>query len=146
MKVIFYKRKHNRGMRFTGDWVEEQDSLVIFYKRKHNTGFTDMTVNHTYFFKDLDTSVHTNTIEGLWVFVKQDSREHNIRNLSDHWDSYFLEFARKRKNDSPFDYSFKKILKTVVQIYLPSTKDVPVHPLLMAPMDTTEMYIFKSHL
>jgi transposase-like protein len=58
--------------------------------------YTHATVNHSKFFKDPETHVHTNTIEGTWSGLK---RKIPVRNRNSKCvDLHVFEFIWRRKN------------------------------------------------
>jgi transposase-like protein len=58
--------------------------------------YTHDTVNHSHYFKDPITNVHTNTIEGTWSGLKRKIPERN--RTSKQVDLHIFEFIWRRKN------------------------------------------------
>jgi hypothetical protein len=54
------------------------------------------TVNHSVNFKDPDTGVHTNTIEGLWNGIKLEIRARS--RTRDLIDGHLMEFIWRKRN------------------------------------------------
>lgn len=77
------------------------------YNNLKNIGYKHMTVNHSKHFKDPETGVHTNTIEGTWNGLKQSIIPRN-RNKKDIL-LYLKEYQWRKKNR---EYNlWKKFLK-----------------------------------
>ena len=77
------------------------------------------TVNHTLNFVDpVDPSVHTQTIENLWMHMKKFFRENNYTD-SEKIESYLGEFCfrKKFKNDDE-----KKIFSRIMDCYYHMSK------------------------
>ena len=66
------------------------------YTGLERLGFVHRTVNHSQFFIDPDSGVHTNTIEGTWNGIKLNISPRN-RN-QDHVDGHLLSYIWKRKH------------------------------------------------
>ncbi|KAF0772712.1 Uncharacterized protein FWK35_00006393 [Aphis craccivora] len=56
------------------EWIKPGTTIISncwkAYNTLNNEGYIRMTVNHSYHFKDLETGVHSNTIESLWRHSK----------------------------------------------------------------------------
>jgi IS1 family transposase len=73
------------------------------------TQFTHHTVNHTLHFKDPDTQIHTNTIEGTWSGIKSKIPK---RNRSGAFvDEHLLAFVWRRQNEDNLWEAFLEALK-----------------------------------
>ena len=91
------------------------------YSRLGEKGYNHMTVNHTYNFKDPETGVHTNTIEGLWQKVKHNPYMPQFGVREDHLKSYlgvFMWLCRKKG----MDY-FREFMKDASKVYDGRCKD-----------------------
>ena len=78
--------------------------------------FSHKTVNHEKYFKDPETGVHTNTIEGMWKHLKS----HKTGTGKPMFNYYFYEFAWRRKFLPNFNTSgFDKFLIAVSKVYNP---------------------------
>lgn len=79
--------------------------------------FEHFKVNHTYFFVDPDTGVHTQNIERLWGSAK--SRNKRQRGTArHHLDSYMAEFMWRRLHKQDDDM-FVSILRAIAQFMPP---------------------------
>lgn len=74
-------------------------------------GFQHETVNHSRFFKDPITGVHTNMIEGTWNGIKVGIPARN-RTRSD-FDEHLWEFIWRRRNQNNLWDGFIKALKEI---------------------------------
>jgi transposase-like protein len=73
--------------------------------------FEHMTVNHSKFFKDPNSGVHTNTIEGTWNGGKQSIKPRN--RVADGMEEHLWEFIWRRKNSNNLWEAFMDALKDI---------------------------------
>lgn len=66
------------------------------YNQLSNLGYVHNAVNHSLFFRDPVTGVHTNTIEGMWAHAKTKFRKLHGTSAALH-ESYLSEFVWRRK-------------------------------------------------
>jgi hypothetical protein len=80
------------------------------YNDLKRLGFIHKTVNHSKNFKDPETGVHTNTIEGTWNGIKLGipPRNRNKDSVSGH----LIEFVWRRKNEANLWNGLLNALKT----------------------------------
>lgn len=66
------------------------------YHNLYQHGYQHQTVNHSLHFRDPQTGVHTNTVEGMWAAAKCKFRRMHGTS-SNLMDSYFSEFVWNKK-------------------------------------------------
>jgi hypothetical protein len=76
-----------------------------------------MTVNHSIEFKNSETGVHTNTVEGMWYHAKLSCPSHNRK--KDHFLGYLATFILKKKWKAETD-SFSLFMKAAAKLYYDS--------------------------
>ncbi|GFU60773.1 putative transposase-like protein [Trichonephila clavipes] len=101
----------------------KEDTTIISdcwksYDCLEDEGFLHLSVYHKMYFKDPETSAHTNSIEGSCSAIKKSLR--GIRKCDDQFDSYLAEFMwRKLKRPSNPNDLFTAFLEAVKKIYPP---------------------------
>jgi len=76
-------------------------------------GYVHMSVNHSLHFKDPETGVHTNTVEGMWNQVRRGLPKFGTR--KEYYDTYLAEFIVRNRfgNENFFDYFISNLHKFV---------------------------------
>ena len=70
-------------------------------------------MNHSLYFVDPETGVHTNTIEGNWTGVKMMTPPRN--RTKDKIETYLLEFIWRRQNiNNPWEKMFESIKDYII--------------------------------
>ena len=72
---------------------------------RNNENFTHDTVNHSENFVNPETGVHTNTIENLWMLLKQSLRRKLLRSRI-HLDLYLAEFCARHQHKNNYEVIF----------------------------------------
>lgn len=85
------------------------------YSKLGEEGYNHLTVNHSLHFKDPETGVHTNTIEGLWQKVKYDPHIPKFGLRDGMLDGYLSVFMWLRKNAGK-DY-YMQFIKDAGKVY-----------------------------
>jgi transposase-like protein len=117
-KKIFVKVVRDRSSEILSQIILEhvKNGSVVFsdmwkgYNDLKRLGFIHKTVNHSKNFKDPETGVHTNTIEGTWNGIKLGipPRNRNKDSVSGH----LIEFVWRRKNEANLWNGLLNALKT----------------------------------
>jgi len=84
------------------------------YNQLNNLGYVHQTVNHSLFFRDPNTGVHSNTIEGTWAHAKAKFRTMHGTSQGMH-ESYLSEFVWRRKFR---DRSFEHLISQISEYYV----------------------------
>ena len=69
------------------------------YRSLSLNGYQHDTVNHTYNFVDLTTSVHTQNVESMWKHAKDKLKRSN-RTSPNLFDSYLVEYIWQKEYDT----------------------------------------------
>lgn len=91
------------------------------YDCLEDEGFKHFRVNHSVSFKDPETGVHTNAIEGTWSAIK---RKLSSRTVTDQFDFYLAEYVWRRVH-SDSDDLVRAFFKAVAVLYAPPDRDQP---------------------
>ncbi|XP_073996842.1 uncharacterized protein isoform X1 [Rhodnius prolixus] len=89
------------------------------YDCLEDEGFQDLKVNHSLNFKDPETGVHNNAIEGTWSSIK---RQLPRRTTTGQFDSYLAEYMWQRSHSSRGD-RMRAFLEGVSTVYKPKDRD-----------------------
>lgn len=104
--------------------------VISDYWRAYNClqheGYRKLRVNHKLHFKDPVTGAHTNTIEGLWSWIKRSLR--GIRRVrgnagEDEYDPYLAEFMWRKRHRNDHLGLTESFLRAVIRIYPPKMRD-----------------------
>jgi transposase-like protein len=87
-------------------WSAYQTDELEKYGWKHGT------VNHSKYFKDPETGVHTNTIESNWRSTKASLPQYGT--VKDLYNSYFSEYMWRRRFVSNDCNAFNKLIEHIV--------------------------------
>ena len=79
------------------------------YDVLNDEGFIHQSVNHSLYFRDPNTGVHTNTVEGMWNLVRRDLPKFGTK--KEHYHAHLAEFVlRKRhRNFNLFDWFIENL-------------------------------------
>ena len=82
-------------------------------------GFEHLRVNHSLHFKDPESDVHTNAIEGTWSAIKRSIPSRTVR---DQFDSYLADYIWRRAHSDAADLT-RAFLEAAANVYPPRVHD-----------------------
>ncbi len=110
-------RTRNTLLPIIQEYIEDGTTIYSDCWRAYDTlndeGFVHHSVNHSLHFRDPETGVHTNTVEGMWNLVRRDLPKFGTK--KEHYHAHLAEFViRKRhRNVNLFDWFVENLHEIV---------------------------------